>query len=258
MKNISYEVKDGIAVIKFNRPEKLNSLTLQMYEDLGEAFKKAQADNQVAACILTGAGEKAFCVGADLTESIPYLGQGHYIDEWDPAHLKHVDMYKPVICAVNGHCMGGGFEIMLASDIRVASSEATFALPEVSLGIVPAGGTLARLARQIPYIRAMELILMGEKISAKTALDYGVLNHVVAPKDVMDKAMEIAKKFCTLSTTAVQTAKESVLKLREIPLEQAFETEALLGYKAFTSEDAKEGLAAFYDKRKPEFPSRKW
>ena len=147
---------------------------------------------------------------------------------------------------------------MLASDIRVASSEATFALPEVSLGIVPAGGTLARLARQIPYIRAKELILMGEKISAKTALDYGVLNHVVAPKDVMDKAMEIAKKFCTLSTTAVQTAKESVLKLREIPLEQAFETEALLGYKAFTSEDAKEGLAAFYDKRKPEFPSRKW
>ena len=135
MKNISYEVKDGIAVIKFNRPEKLNSLTLQMYEDLGEAFKKAQADNQVAACILTGAGEKAFCVGADLTESIPYLGQGHYIDEWDPAHLKHVDMYKPVICAVNGHCMGGGFEIMLASDIRVASSEATFALPEVSLEI---------------------------------------------------------------------------------------------------------------------------
>ena len=154
--------------------------------------------------------------------------------------------------------VGGGFEIMLASDIRVASSQAVFALPEVSLGIVPAGGTLVRLARQIPYIRAMELILMGEKISAKTALDYGVLNHVVAPKDVMDKAMEIAKKFCTLSTTAVQTAKESVLKLREIPLEQAFETEALLGYKAFTSEDAKEGLASFYDKRKPEFPSRKW
>ena len=258
MKHISYEVKNGVAVIKFNRPEKMNSLTLQMYQDLGDAFKKARADDEVAACILTGEGKKAFCVGADLTESIPYLGQGHYIDEWDSAHLKHVDMYKPVICAVNGHCMGGGFEIMLASDIRVASSEAMFALPEVSLGIVPAGGTLARLARQIPYVRAMELILMGEKISAQTAFDYGILNHVVDPDAVMEKAMEIAQRFCGLSTTAVQTAKESVLKLREIPLEQAFETEALLGYKAFTSEDAKEGLLAFCDKRKPNFPSKKW
>ena len=255
---ISYEVKDGIAVIWFNRPEKLNTLTLQMYQDLGEAFEKAQKDDHVAVCILTGTGEKAFCVGADLTESIPYLGQGHYIDEWDAAHLKHSRLFKPLICAVNGLCMGGGFEIMLASDIRVASSQAVFALPEVSLGIVPAGGTLVRLARQIPYVRAMELILSGERIDAQKALDYGLLNAVVPPEQVMEKAMEMAKKLCACSTRAVQTAKESVLKLREMPAEQAFETEALLGYKAFTSEDAKEGLAAFYEKRKPDFPSKKW
>lgn len=258
MSNIRYEVKEGIAVITLHRPEKLNTLTLQMYEDLGNAFQRAQADPGIAVCILTGAGEKAFCVGADLTESIPYLNQGHYIDEWDAAHLKHIKMNKPVISAINGLCMGGGFEIMLGTDIRVASRTSVFALPEVSLGIVPAGGTLARLARQIPYVRAMELILTGEKIDALKALEYGLLNYVVEADQVMEKAMEIAGRFLPLSTAAVQIAKEAVIQLREIPLEQAFETESLLGYKAFTSADAKEGLDAFYSKRKPDFPSRKW
>lgn len=258
MSNIGYEVHSGIAVIKFNRPEKLNTLTLQMYEDLGAAFQMAQSNPEVAVCILTGEGEKSFCVGADLVESIPYLNQGHYIDEWDAAHLKHIKMNKPIISAINGMCMGGGFEIMLGTDIRVASSTSIFALPEVSLGIVPAGGTLARLARQIPYVKAMELVLTGDKIDAQKALEYGLLNYVVEPSQVMDKAMEIAGKFLSLSTTAVQIAKESVIKLKEIPLEQSFETEAMLGYKAFTSADAKEGLDAFYNKRKPNFPSKKW
>lgn len=258
MSNISYSVNGGIAVIKFNRPDKLNSLTLEMYNDLGNAFQKASDDPEVAVCILTGEGEKAFCVGADLTESIPYLNEGHYIDEWDTAHLKHIPMYKPIISAINGMCFGGGFEIMLGTDIRVASNKAVFSLPEVSLGIVPAGGTLVRLSRQIPYIRAMELILSAKKISAKEAYDYGILNYVVEPEQVMEKAKEIAKRFLLLSTTAVQTAKESIIKLREIPLEQAFETEAMLGYKAFTSDDAREGLGAFYNKREPIFPSKKW
>lgn len=258
MSNISYSVNGGIAVIKFNRPDKLNSLTLEMYNDLGNAFQKASDDPEVAVCILTGEGERAFCVGADLTESIPYLSEGHYIDEWDPAHLKHIPMYKPIISAINGMCFGGGFEIMLGTDIRVASNKAVFSFPEVSLGIVPAGGTLVRLSRQIPYIRAMELILSAKKISAKEAYEYGILNYVVEPEQVMEKAQEIAKCFLSLSTTAVQTAKESIIKLREIPLEQAFETEAMLGYKAFTSDDAREGLDAFYNKREPIFPSKKW
>lgn len=255
---IRYEKEGGIATITIDRPEKLNTLTLQMYEDLGNSFKQAAADDDVAVVILTGAGEKSFCVGADLTESIPYLNQGHYIDEWDAAHLKHVALYKPVICAVNGLCMGGGFEILFSTDIRVASSKAVFALPEVGLGIVPAGGTLARLAKQIPYARAMEVILTGRKITAQEALDYGILNYVVEPDQVMEKAKEIASLFLPLSTTAVQVAKESVMKLREMPLEQAFETEAMLGYKAFTSEDAKEGLDSFYNKRQANFPSKKW
>ncbi len=258
MSNIIYEVRNGIAVIKFNRPEKLNTLTLEMYDELGKAFVKAQESDDVGVVILIGEGEKAFCVGADLTESIPYLNEGHYIDEWDAAHFKHIKMNKPVIAAINGMCMGGGFEIMLGTDIRIASNKAIFALPEVSLGIVPAGGTLVRLSRQIPFVKAMELILTGEKIDSAKALDFGILNYVVEPDDVMNKAEEIANILLSNSTIAMQIAKESVIKLREIPLEQAFETEAMLGYKAFTSNDAKEGLDAFYNKRKAVFPSSKW
>lgn len=229
-----------------------------MYQDLGDVFAEIAEDPKIAVCILTGEGEKSFCVGADLTESIPYLSEGHYIDEWDSAHLKHIKMYKPVISAVNGICMGGGFEIMVATDIRIASDTATFALPEVSLGIVPAGGTLARLSRQIPYTRVMEIILTGNKFTDQEMLDFGVLNYVVPKENLMDKAMELANRFTELSTTAVQVAKESIVKLNDMPLESAFETEALLGYKAFTSTDAKEGLDAFYNKRTPQFPSKKW
>lgn len=255
---IDYDVMGGIATITINRPEKRNSLTLKMYDDLATAFKRASSDPEVAVIILTGAGDKAFCVGADLTESIPYLADGHYIDEWDDTHLKHSKVYKPIIAAVNGACMGGGFEILFATDIRVASSKAVFRLPEVSLGIVPAGGTLVRLARQIPYARAMEIILTGRSITAQEAFDYQILNYVVEPENVLEKAREIAEGFLSLSVTAVQCAKESVLKLLNLPMEEAFDTESLLGFKAFTSEDGKEGLKSFYEKRQPVFPSRKW
>src|SRR5918995_2240059 len=143
---IDYEVSDGIAEVRINRPEKLNSLTLDMYRELGDAFLEARDDDRVEVLVLTGAGERSFCVGADLTESIPALSEDRFdISEWDDAHLKHSSLYKPVISAINGLCIGGGFEIMLATDIRVASSSAEFGLPEPGLGIVPAGGTLVRL-----------------------------------------------------------------------------------------------------------------
>ena len=258
MSNIDYDIKDGIAVIRFNRPEKLNTLTLQMYEDLGNAFIDAAQNPDVAVYVLTGQGEKAFCVGADLTESIPHLAKGHYIDEWDAAHLKHVEMNKPVIAAINGLCMGGGFEIMLGTDIRVASEKAIFALPEVGLGIVPAGGTLTRLARQIPYVHAMELVLSAKKINAQHALEIGLLNYVVKQEDVFETAMTIARSIAELSTNAVQIAKSSMIQLYDMDLEQAFKCESLLGYKAFCGEDAQEGLNSFYEKRKAMFPSRKW
>ena len=256
--SIKYDIQNGIAVITINRPEKLNSLNLQMYEELANAFKEAENDSTVSVCILTGAGKKAFCVGADLNESIPYLASGHYISEWDDTHLKHTTMYKPIIAAVNGLCLGGGFEILFSTDIRLAAEDAIFALPEVSIGVVPAGGTLVRLVRQIPYAKAMELILTGRKITANEALEYGILNYVVKSEDLLNESIKIAEKFLDLSSIAVQAAKESVIKLLSLPMDQAFDMESLLGYKAFVSPDAKEGLDAFYNKRKPNFPSKKW
>ncbi|QIB69079.1 enoyl-CoA hydratase/isomerase family protein [Aminipila butyrica] len=255
--SIQYDVQHGVALITINRPEKLNALTLQMYEELANAFKEAGNSPEVSVCILTGAGEKAFCVGADLTESIPHLAAGHYISEWDDAHLKHTPMYKPIIAAVNGFCMGGGFEILFSTDIRLASEEALFSLPEVGLGVVPAGGTLVRLARQIPYAKAMELILTGKSITAQEALEYGILNYVVKPKELLSQAFKLAERITERSPVAVQGAKEAVIKLLSLPMDQAFDTEALLGYKVFMNPDAKEGLDAFYNKRKPDFPSRR-
>ncbi|HMN84374.1 MAG TPA: enoyl-CoA hydratase/isomerase family protein, partial [Bauldia sp.] len=120
-----------VATVTLSRPDKLNALSLQMYEDLGRAFAELRDDDAVRSLVLTGAGEKAFCVGADLTESIPALASGRFdISAWDPAHLKNMAFYKPIVCAVRGLCIGGGFELMLATDIRIASDDAEFQLPE--------------------------------------------------------------------------------------------------------------------------------
>lgn len=238
-----------VATIRIARPAKLNSLSLAMYEDLGRAFAEARDDDGIRAVVLTGAGERAFCVGADLTESIPALASDRFdISAWDPAHLKGMKFYKPIVCAVRGLCIGGGFEIMLATDIRIASTEAEFQLPEPSHGFVPAGGTLVRLVRQIGYAHAMEILLSGRRFSAAEMAAKGVVNQVVAPDKVEPLAQEIAAHIATLSPTAIQTIKEAVLTLQDLPLEQAFAEEARLGQRTFTSEDARRGLRAFAER----------
>jgi enoyl-CoA hydratase/carnithine racemase len=241
-----------------DRPEKLNSLTLAMYDQLAAAFKNAAADPKVGVCILTGAGTKSFCVGADLTESIPHLAKGHLISEWNDTHLKNTPMFKPIIGAVNGMCMGGGLELLLGTDIRFAVPEAKFSFPEVGIGAVPAGGSLVRLVRQISFSRTMELILTGKTFSAEQALAYNILNDVVEAKELMNHALQCAEQILSRSAIAVQTAKESILRMMSIPMETAFHEEALWGARAFESVDTKEGLQAFYEKRKPTFPSKKW
>jgi enoyl-CoA hydratase len=239
--------RDGhVATITIARPEKLNALSLKMYDDLGRAFAEVRDDGDVRAVILTGAGDKAFCVGADLTESIPALAADRFdISAWDPAHLKNTAFYKPLICAVRGLCLGGGFEIMLATDIRIATEDAIFQFPEAKHGFVPAGGTLVRLVRQIGYAHAMEILLTARRFSAAQLLARGVINQVVASSDLDRMAREIAQEIAALSPTAVQTIKEAVLTLQDETWEKAFAKEAALGQRTFTSEDAKRGLAAF-------------
>ncbi|MHB0769065.1 enoyl-CoA hydratase/isomerase family protein [Bradyrhizobium sp. 5.13L] len=239
--------RDGhVATVRINRPDKLNALTLAMYDDLGRAFVEIKDDDDVRAVVLTGAGDRAFCVGADLTESIPALASDRFdISEWDPAHIKFPGFFKPVVSAIRGMCMGGGFEIMLATDIRIAARGAVFQLPEPKHGFVPAGGTLVRLVRQIGYAHAMEIMLTAQRFSADDMLARDVINHVVDEDRVQPLAYELAAKIAALSPVAIQTIKEAALTLQDLPLTEAFRIEAALGQRTFTSEDAKRGLAAF-------------
>lgn len=252
--SIAYDVQDRIARITFNRPAKLNAMTLAMYDELGAAFKAAGDDDQVRVVILTGAGDRSFCAGADLKESIPALARNEIdISAWDAAHIKNLNVDKPIICAVNGLCMGAGFEIMLATDLRIAASTAVFSLPEVSLGIVPAGGTLVRLVRQIGYAAAMEILMTADRFSSEHLLRVGVLNRVVAPEQLSETAHQWADRLVRLSPTALKVVKQSVRELSDLPLQEAFRREAVLGQLAFTSADAKRGLAAFAEGKKVEY-----
>jgi enoyl-CoA hydratase len=244
--------RDGaVATIRIARPEKLNALSLAMYQDLGKAFIEAAADDAIRSIVLAGAGERAFCVGADLTESIPALASDRFdISEWDPAHLKNVPLYKPVVCAIRGLCIGGGFEIMLATDIRIAAEDAIFQLPEAVHGFVPAGGTLVRLIRQIGHAHAMEILLTAQRFSSSEMLAKGVINRVLPAAEVESAARELAERMAALSPSAVQTIKQAALTLQDLPYREAFAAEALIGQRTFTSEDARRGLAAFATRTK--------
>lgn len=256
MGSVLLERSGGIGVITIDRPDKLNALTLAMYDELGEAFAEVRDDPRIGVAVLTGAGDRAFCVGADLGESIPALTEERFdISEWDAAHQKHSTLEKPVVAAVNGVCFGGGFEIMLSTDIRLASDEALFALPETGVGVVPAGGTLVRLIRQIPYAFAMDLMLRGTRIDADTALRYGLVNRVVPGADLQAESVAVAEELLSKSRTAMATVKRAVRALAGLPEDEAFRREAALGQQAFASDDAREGLAAFAARRRPEFPS---
>ena len=256
MGRIALERDGAVAVITIDRPDKLNALTLAMYEQLGAAFAEVRDDSRIGVAILTGAGERAFCVGADLGESIPALTDGRFdISEWDAAHQKHSRLDKPVIAAINGLCLGGGFEIILSTDIRIASTAASFALPETGVGVVPAGGTLVRLTRQIPHAFAMDLMLRGEPIDAPTAERYGLVNRVVAPASLTGTAHAVAEELLGKSRAAMATVKRAVRELADLPYPEAFRREAVLGQQAFDSDDAREGLAAFAQRRAPAFPS---
>lgn len=244
--------RDGaVATIRIARPEKLNALSLAMYQDLGKAFIEAAADDAIRSIVLAGEGERAFCVGADLTESIPALASDRFdISEWDPAHLKNVPLYKPIVCAIRGLCIGGGFEIMLATDIRIAAEDAVFQLPEAVHGFVPAGGTLVRLIRQIGHAHAMEILLTAQRFSSSEMLAKGVVNRVLPAAEVEPAAKELAERMAALSPSAVQTIKQAALTLQDLPYREAFAAEAKLGQRTFTSEDARRGLAAFATRAK--------
>ena len=247
----TYEKKDHIAIMTINRPEAMNAFTVEMLAAMDACFADFQKDDELWVAILTGTGDKSFCSGMDLAEAIPLLNAGEELGYEDHTKRPFSDVFKPIITAVNGFCIAGGMEFMQGTDIRIAAEHAVFGLGEVRFGLIPTGGTHVRLPRQIPWAVAMELLLVGDNLSAERAYDIGLINKIVPKEELMDAAMKVAEKICLNGPLAVRTAKE--IAVRQANLEAGFVLEKALGARVFGSHDADEGPRAFMEKRKPNF-----
>ncbi len=268
MPHLIYEKRDGIAYLTMNRPEKRNALTPEMVIQLADAWTDFRDDGEARVAILTGAGDRAFCAGADLGRLIPLMtGARKPDDDWDErlladasivqaALLRDFEMYKPVIAAINGFALAGGTEIIQVTDLRLAVPHAEFGLSEVMRGLFPAGGSTVRLARQIPHCKAMEILLTGRSMAAEEAYRIGLINEIVAPDRLLPRAEELAGQIAENGPLAVQSCKASVLRTSGLPLKEALQIENEYTARVFTSEDAIEGPRAFIEKRKPVFKGR--
>jgi enoyl-CoA hydratase len=268
MPAVQFEKRNHIAYITFNRPEVHNSFNPETIVRLAEAWKQVNTDDDIRAAIVTGAGNVAFSAGADLGRLIPlFTGARKPEDEWDQrlladrrqgdaAILRNFDVDKPVIAAINGFCIAGGMELIQATDLRVASENASFGLQEVKWAIIPAAGSLARLQRQIPYCKAMEILLTGNRIDAQEAWRIGLVNYVVPQDKLMARAEELAATIAANGPLAVRKIKEAVRRTSGRPLEEAFKIENEIARDVMRSEDAKEGPRSFMEKRKPNYKGR--
>jgi enoyl-CoA hydratase len=251
---IQYELRDHVATITINRPDAMNSLTMEMLMGIEEAFDEFNADAEGWVAILTAAGDKAFSSGLDLKEAAPLLTGGDTLGFDDTTKRQFSDVFKPIICAVNGFCIAGGLEMLLGTDLRIAAEHATFGLGEVKMGLVPLGGTHIRLPRQIPWAIAMQLLLTGKNIDARRAYEVGLINEVVPADQLMATAHKTAERMCRNGPLAMKTAKE--IAVRALGLESGFVLEKALGARVLASDDAVEGPRAFAEKRPPKFTGR--
>ena len=253
-KEIRFEKQEHVAIITIDRPEAMNSLTAAMLIGIEDAMKSFDEDPELWVAILTASGDKAFSSGLDLKEAAPMLTGGDQLGFADWTKRQFSDVYKPIVCAVNGFCIAGGMEMMLGTDLRIAAEHATFGLGEVRWGLVPLGGTHIRLPRQIPWAIAMQLLLTGQNVDAKRAYEVGLVNAVVPKEQLLPTALDWAKKLCRNGPLAMRTAKE--IAVRSLGLEQGFVLEKALGQKVLASDDAKEGPLAFAEKRPARFTGK--
>ena len=263
-----YEKRDGVAYLTFNRPDVHNAWNPEVMVRLAEAWKSFAEDDDLRVAIITGAGDKAFSAGADLGHLIPVLtGARQPQDEWDRrvledrsltryGLLRGLEMYKPVVAAVNGFCLAGGMELLQGTDIRIAAEHAEFGLSEAKRALVPAGGSLVRLARQVPFAKAMEILLTGDRISAQEAHRIGLVNYVVPAAEVMPTAERFARTIAANGPLAVRKIKEAVLRTSGLPLRDAYKIETECAGEVMRSDDAKEGPRAFMEKREPRYTGR--
>jgi enoyl-CoA hydratase/carnithine racemase len=244
-----------IGVLTLARPEKMNALTLDMVHDIRDASVELDLDPDVWVIVLRGEGDRAFSVGGDLHELLPeVVRQRRDALNPEPTVRFFSDVYTPVVAAIRGLCLGGGFELLLGTDIRVVGDSASFALPEVGIGLIPGSGTNVRLTRQLGWARAMELLLIGDRIDASRALQIGLVNEVAPDADVDDRAFELAHRMLQNGPLAIRTAKE--IAIRSWELDRAFELEFALNSRVIISQDAAAGIESFARKSAPEFRNR--
>lgn len=266
-KALLIERDGGIATLTMNRPEVKNALNPEMLCRLADAWEMMDGDDDIRVVILTGA-EGAFCAGADLDQLISKMLKGlPPEDEFekrcreDPTViykglLRNYRLAKPLVAAVEGPCIAGGTEILQATDIRVAGESARFGISEVRWGLFPMGGSTVRLRRQVPFTKAMEILLTGDHYSAAEALEMGLIGRVVPDGRALAVAREIAERVAANGPLAVRAVKRSVLETEGLPEGEALEIELKIGTQVFASEDAREGPRAFKEKRAPQFKGR--
>lgn len=253
---IDYTVSDeGIALITINRPERLNAMDAEHYKALSNAWVSVRDDPAVRVAIVTGAGERSFTTGADIKSFLtaPVGLSEMWLTQRDQLLNRGLEVWKPIISAVNGYCMGGGVTLMLATDIRIAAAHATFNVAEVKRGVIPANGGTQRILDQLPYAIAMEMLLTGDGIDAVAAERWGLVNKVVAKEDLMTTAYAYARRIAANAPLAVQAAKELAVRSRDMDLATGLRFEAVINRMLASTEDAKEGPAAFAAKRAPNF-----
>ncbi|MDO8550178.1 MAG: enoyl-CoA hydratase-related protein [Ignavibacteria bacterium] len=256
--NLLIEIKDKIAIVTINRPDKMNALNSQTMNELKNAFTGLNNNDDVYVIIITGSGEKAFVAGADISElnKLDMISGKEFSERGQEVFNIIENLSKPVIAAVNGFALGGGSEIALACHIRLASENAKFGQPEVNLGIIPGYGGTQRLTRLINSGRAMEYILTGDMIDADEAYRIGLVNHVYPLNELMNKAIEMAKKIISKGQNAVRLTIKAVNIVNEVSSKEGQNYEASLFALCCGTEDFKEGTSAFLEKRKPVFKNR--
>jgi enoyl-CoA hydratase len=251
------ERRERVAVITINRPDKRNALNIKTRAEGAAALDELRADDSVRVVVITGAGDKAFIAGADIGEFAGRTAVTQRDVMTGRSLFTAIDTFpKPVIAMVNGYCLGGGCELAMACDLRIASERASFGQPEINLGIIPGGGGTQRLTHLVGEGKAMELILTGEIINAQAAYAIGLVNMVVPHEELAAKTLELANRIAEKSPIALRLAKEAVKTAARSTLDEGLRREIDLFALCFSSADKDEGVKAFLEKRKPEFKGR--